>query len=200
MKRKIFIRCSKLMALSLITGASFMTSGYASDADGVSSDQGKIEVHGYLVNGTCLLSMRSKFQEVVLDNSAIGAMKKAGDTGMPTRIAFRLLGCQPVEGFQQSKRSGIKAWSDTQPVITVTFLASSNPEDPSLIQVDNLSGIGLRLMDSQGQQVIPGERGKPQFITTGGNELNYTVIPVRTKAPLIAGKFHAIVNFGMIYD
>lgn len=188
------------MALSMLTGASFITSGYASDGDSVSSDQGKVEVHGYLVNGTCLLSMRSEFQEVVLDNSAIGAMKKPGDTGMPSRISFRLQGCQPVEGFQQSKRSGIKTWGGTQPVVTVSFLAPTNPEDPSLIQVDNLSGIGLRLMDSRSQQVIPGERGKPQFLTHGGNELTYTIIPVRTTAPLIAGKFHATVNFGMIYD
>nr|WP_241029908.1 fimbrial protein [Citrobacter sp. ku-bf4] len=135
-----------------------------------------------------------------MDNSALGAMKRPGDTGNPTQIVFRLLGCESTGGLQRSGRIGPLTWDETQPVVTVSFMGATDPDDPTLLLIAGMSGVGLRIQDSNGRTVIPGTRGKPQFVTTGSDELTYTVIPVRTIAPLIAGEFRASVDFGISYD
>ncbi|MFU2317534.1 fimbrial protein [Rahnella sp. PCH160] len=63
-----------------------------------------------------------------------------------------------------------------------------------------MSGVGLRILDEQGRQIMPGQRHQPQFSTGGGNTLVYNVIPVRTRAPLTTGRFQATVDFRMNYE
>lgn len=45
-----------------------------------------------------------------------------------------------------------------------------------------------------------GSRGAPQYLTPGNSVLTYYVVPERTPAPLVAGAWHAVVNFGLNYD
>lgn len=200
MNGKAFYRYSRTCALSLLLSGSVASNALAVDDWNVQGENGQLHVHGVLRNGSCLISMRSKLQDVVMDNSALGAMKRPGDSGKPTQIVFRLLGCESTGGLQRSNRVGPSTWDETQPVVTVSFVGATDPDDPTLLLIAGMSGVGLRILDSNGRIVIPGTRGKPQFVTTGSDELTYTVIPVRTIAPLIAGEFRASVDFGISYD
>lgn len=149
-------------------------------ADPVSAD-GEIEVHGKLQEGPCLVSMRSAFQDVVLDNTALANLHNPGDTGKPQQIILHLLGCRTTETEME-----------------LLFLAKADLDDPNLLKIDGISGVGLRLLNRDGRMIIPGIEHKALF--TVGNDLVYTVIPVRTTAPMSTGNFSAAVNFGIRYE
>lgn len=169
----------RLAVLALLSARMLWADCYAADQ---LSASGEIEVHGTLQEGPCLVSMRSAFQDVVLDNTALANLHKPGDTGKPQQIVLHLLGCHAAEME-----------------MALLFLAKADLDDPNLLKIDGISGVGLRLLNRNGRMIIPGVEHTPLFISAG-NDLVYTVIPVRTTAPLSAGNFTAAVDFGIRYE
>lgn len=167
------------------------------DVDG---EHGELYVYGALAQGACQLNMESRDQQVDLGSIATSALRKPGDSGMPVPFTLKFTRCVHSGGVQEDRYTGRLVWDPQQPVVTISFLASAEPEMPSLIQTAGTGGIALRIEDSLHRTVIPGERGEPQFLTPGSNVLAFTVTPVRTTSPLIAGKFSAAVNFQVNYD
>ena len=153
------------------------------DVDG---EHGELYVYGALAQGACQLNMESRDQQVDLGSIATGALRKPGDSGMPVPFTLKFTRCVDSGGVQEDRYTGRLVWDPQQPVVT--------------IQTAGTGGIALRIEDSLHRTVIPGERGVPQFLTPGSNVLAFTVTPVRTTSPLIAGKFSAAVNFQVNYD
>lgn len=152
-----------------------------------SAGEGDLQIHGALMEAPCLLDMRSEFQDVKMDSSVIAHLHKTGDTGQPVQVTLRVLGC-------------FAARVSARDMPVVSFISPADPDEPTLLQIGGVSGIGLRILDEQGQQIQPGERHQPQFSLAGGNTLVYNVIPVRTSAPLTTGWFKATVDFRMSYE
>lgn len=82
----------------------------------------------------------------------------------------------------------------------VSFRAPADADNPQLVKAQGVSGMGLRLLDAQGEDIRLGSRGKPLWLTPGSNVLNYNVMAERTGAPLRAGSFGATVDFSLNYD
>ncbi|MFO6300199.1 fimbrial protein [Rahnella selenatireducens] len=176
------------LASGLLTGVMLWSASCAATDDwNVSGENGDLQIHGSLREAPCLLDMRSEFQDVKMDSSALASLHNTGDTGQPVRVTFRLLGCFAARGSAKD-----------MPV--VTFMSAADPDEPTLLQMSGVSGVGLRILDKQGRQIIPGERHQPQFSIAGGNTLVYDVIPVRTRAPLTTGRFQVTVDFRMNYE
>lgn len=195
-----FYRYSRKTAWILVLGGCITCDVQAADGGSAQGTDHQLHIHGVMRNGSCLLSMRTQWQEVVMDNSALGEMKRPGDTGKPTQLVFRLLGCERTGGLKRTNKTGPSTWDEVQPAVTVSFIGVADPDDPTLLRIAGMSGVGLRILNNAGRAVIPGTRGRPQLVTPGDDELTYTVIPVRTTAPLIAGEFRASVEFGISYD
>ncbi len=51
--------------------------------------------------------------------------------------------------------------SEDQPAVTVSFRAMRDVDNPQLVKVEGVSGLGLRLVDAQGEDVRLGSKGKP---------------------------------------
>ncbi|MFO5730268.1 type 1 fimbrial protein, partial [Klebsiella pneumoniae] len=70
-------------------------------------------------------------------------------------MAFQLLfeDCRRTAGRIASERTGNLTWSAYQPVLSVAFIAPADADDPRLVKVQGITGMGLRLTDSQGRDV-----------------------------------------------
>lgn len=180
-----------LATLILFSGMLPWSNSIAADNGSATGDQGTLYVKGSLQEGPCHLMMRSAFQDVKLESSAIANLHNPGDTGKPQQMTFRLVGCRPSAGGESGG-----AGRD----ITAKFLSPADPDDPTLLRINGVTGVGLKLQDRKGRLVMPGEPQKLLFMSTAGDVVTYTVIPVRTTAPLTTGEFVATVDFGMSYD
>lgn len=177
--------------LSLLAGVLFWSGYCVADEYRANGGQGgELHISGSFLEAPCGLVMRSEFQDVLLDSSVIASLQKPGDTGEAKQITFHLVGCKTAQG--QSKLTGRDA--------TIRFLSVADPDEPTLFRMNGITGIGLRLQDKNGRLVVPGETRKPLFSSSAMDALTYTVVLVRTKAPLSTGNFEATVDFGMSYE
>ncbi|WP_336219539.1 fimbrial protein [Citrobacter amalonaticus] len=177
--------------------ASIALPGYGENTGG---QNGELHFYGSLLEGACRLDMRSDFQEVKMPAIPLAALQKTGDSGPSSTFVLRLRACQRSGGKITDLTRGIVTWDAIQPVITVSFTGVLDPDNPSLLMMKGIRGAGLLIRDSSGHQIYPGERGRPQFVSPGDDQLIYTVTPVRTQAPLIAGEFRTVLDFKVNYD
>lgn len=166
----------------------------------VEGEHGELHVYGALTEGACQINMESRDQQIDLGYISNSALRHPGDSGKPVYFEIKLDRCIRSGGVQTDRYKGGLVWDSQQPVVTLSFLAQSDPAMPTLIKANGISGLGLRIEDSLHRTVTPGERGEPLFLTPGSNVLAYTVTPVRTEGLLTTGFFQATVNFQVNYD
>lgn len=166
----------------------------------VEGANGTLYIHGALTESACRLEMESARQDVALSNIGTGRLQTIGARGEPVRFELRLADCLRSPGGHRDTRTGNLTWADMQPAVSVSFRATRDADNPQLVKAQGVSGLGLRLEDDQGEDVRLGSRGKPLLLTPGQNTLNYTVIPERTPAKLMAGSYRAVVDFHLSYD
>ena len=179
----------------------FMGSAYAAeDGEDVEGMNGMLNVLGTLHETPCSLEMTSLHQTVELGAVTTSQLQRPGDQA--TSVAFQLLfeDCRRSAGRIASDRTGNLTWSAHQPVLSVAFLAPADADDPRLVKVQGITGMGLRLTDSEGRDVQLGSRGEPLFLPLGRNTQTWNVQPTRTPAPLTSGAFRAVVDFRLNYD
>lgn len=190
-----------ILMLILHLGMFIMSpSSRAADNWAVEGENGTLYVHGALTESTCRLDMTSLRQDIELGDSSTGRLQSVGDRGEPVGFELKLTDCLSSPAGSPDIRTGSTVWADNQPAITVSFRATRDADNPQLVKAHGVTGLGLRLQDSAGQDVRLGSRGKPLFLTPGQNNLRYTVTPERTAANLVAGYYQATVDFRLSYE
>lgn len=166
----------------------------------VEGEHGELHVFGSLTEGACSLDMTSARQDVNMGNFTTASLGMPGDQGMPVSVTLKLRDCFRTRGESADHRIGSLVWDTMQPVVTATFVAPADVDNPQLVAVRGAQGFGLRITDRQGRDVRLGDRGAPQWVMPGQDELVYRIIPERTAAPLGAGAWRSVVNFRLNYD
>ncbi|MDM7426974.1 fimbrial protein [Klebsiella pneumoniae] len=166
----------------------------------VEGSSGTLFVHGALTESACRLEMASAHQDVLLGEIGTGRLQKIGSRGEPVWIELYLEDCLRSPVIGRDKRTGALTWSEDQPAVTVSFRAMRDVDNPQLVKVEGVSGLGLRLVDAQGEDVRLGSKGKPLFLRPEQNTLSYAVIPERTLANLNSGSYMAVVDFNLSYE
>lgn len=190
-----------LMApLSLAAMMWLLPAAQAVDNWEVDGANGVLYVRGALTESACRLEMDSLRQEVWLGEVATGSLTQTGDRGAAVSFALRLRDCLRSPAANRDERTGALSWAADQPAVRVSFRAPADADNPQLVKAQGVSGMGLRLLDAQGEDIRLGSRGKPLWLTPGSNVLNYSVMAERTGAPLRAGSFDAVVDFSLSYD
>ncbi|WP_375056773.1 fimbrial protein [Zobellella sp. DQSA1] len=172
----------------------------AADNWEVDGANGVLRVHGTLTEGACRLDMGSAYQEVELGATSSARLRRAGERGEPVAFALRLHDCLRGPSRSRDPHGGNLLWDASQPAVSVSFVAPADPDNPALVRVAGVSGLGLRLSDGRGRDVRLGGRGAPALLTPGHNELVYQVAPERTAAALVPGAYRARVEFRLDYD
>lgn len=193
--------CSKVMLplFLILLSASVQAKTDGWNVDGQHSE---LQVTGMLTEAACRLDMISSFQQVDMGYTATADLVKPGDEAQPVPFQIRLLDCLRTQSSQHDNRTGNLTWSANQPVVSVAFVAPVDADMPSLIKVtgDEISGVGLKLMDDHYRTINMGVWNRPQFLDPGQDNLTFYVAPVRTHAPLVAGEYQAIANFSLNYE
>lgn len=163
---------------------------------------GVLYVHGELTESACRLEMASAYQDIILGEIGTGHLRESGAQGEPIHFKLQLTDCLRSPANSRDERTGGLTWADNQPAVVVSFSSTRDEDNPQLMKVqgEEISGLGLRLSDSLGQDVRLGSRGKPLLMAPGQDVLNYTVTPERTSAALLPGSYWAVVNFHLNYD
>ncbi|CAI2146002.1 fimbrial protein [Serratia marcescens] len=174
--------------------------GQAPGGHYVDGSNGVLYVRGALTESACRLEMSSARQDIRLGDVATGQLQRVGDRGAPVGFELRLQDCLRSAVGGRDNRGGAWVWAPQQPVVTVSFSAPADADNPQLVKVLGASGLGLRLLDAAGRDVRLGSRGRPLLLTPGQNSLRYTVMAERTAASLLAGSYHAVVDFYLTYD
>lgn len=173
---------------------------YAADEEDVEGAVGMLNVKGSMYETPCSVEMASQYQTVDLGAISAGRLQWAGDQADSVAFQLRFDDCQRTAGRIVNERTGNLVWSAHQPVLSVTFVAPADADDPRLVKVQGVTGMGLRLTDALGRDVPLGARGEPLFIPIGDSMQTWNVQPTRTSAPLTSGAFRAVVDFRLNYE
>ncbi|PIJ48563.1 hypothetical protein BL250_16060 [Erwinia sp. OLTSP20] len=170
------------------------------DTDGwqVEGEHGVLQVSGQLTEGACRLAMRSAMQQIELGNTDASPLRHPGDRGTPVAIRLYLRDC-----LTRSDLSSGKNTTTIQPTISIIFQGETDSDNSQLLAVKGASGMGLRLLDVNKNDLHIGTAGGPQsptILTPDSSQLTYYVVPERTSGPLIAGAWRAVVDFKLNYD
>lgn len=188
------------LPLSLVAIFLLLPSANAVDNWDVDGANGKLYIHGALTESACRLEMESARQDVYLGEIGTGRLPYAGARGEPVTFSLHLADCLRSPSGSRDIRTGGLIWADNQPAVTVSFRGIRDAHNPQLAKAQGVSGMGLRLEDSENRDVRLGSKGKPLILTPGENTLTYRVTPERTSANLMAGSYHASIDFHLSYD
>jgi type 1 fimbria pilin len=172
----------------------------AAEEEDVEGMSGMLNVLGSMHESPCSLEMTSLHQTVDLEAVSTSQLQRPGDQATPKAFQLRFTDCLRTAGRIRNERTGNLTWSAYQPVLSVTFEAPADADDPRLVRVQGITGMGLQLTDALGRDVQLGSRGQPLFLPVGRNTQTWHVRPTRTAAPLTSGAFRAVVDFRLTYE
>ena len=194
---------SSALRVCTVAGLSCLLLGQAvqqARAEVIHGMTGVLNVFGSMHNTPCALEMPSAYQDVDLGSVSRNLLQRPGDQATAVAFQLRFVDCQRASGSIQSERTGNLVWSDSQPVVSVAFVAPADADDPRLVKVQGVTGMGLLLTDALGRDAALGSRGEPLFLQHGNDTLTWNVQPVRTSAALSNGAFRAVVDFRLVYE
>ncbi|MCA6222041.1 fimbrial protein [Photorhabdus antumapuensis] len=169
----------------------------AADIKGV---YGELYLFGGLTEAACRLDMNSAWQEVNLGTTPNSDLRRPGDKGTPIPFTLKFRDCLRTKGTAGDRRTGNLTWSHLQPVVTVSFVAPADRDYPHLVRVTGVTGLGLQITDTANNDIRLGEWGRPHFVASGQDSLEYYVTPIRTPRTLGIGQYRAVVDFRVNYD
>lgn len=174
--------------------------GYATADEQPLVDTGMLYVHGDLQENTCRLTMDSAWQEVDLGSTAHADVNLVGKAARPVTVTLYLEDCPVLGSWSQNITLMTTTVSSMQPPYKARFVARADDSNPDLVKVTGASGIGLRIRDSHGKPVAFSRISDAVLLSPGQNQVTFTLAPERTAAPFVAGPYHALINFSMIYQ
>lgn len=166
------------------------------DVDGAN---GALYVHGVLTESACRLEMSSAYQTVEIGGIDTGRLSQVGQLGTPVAVELRLEDCLMKESASRDQRNN-QLWSPQMPAMKIRFLAPADEQNPNLVGVFGVKGLGLQISDAHHTPIIPGEYSIPMSVSPGKNQLTYYVTPIRTPTALNAGAYYALIRFQLNYD
>ncbi|MDI7383823.1 fimbrial protein [Cronobacter dublinensis] len=189
-------RMTRIIALGAALG---VTAPVMAD-EPVSADGGALYVHGVMRENTCRLEMDSAWQDVDLGDISRADVSLVGKMAKPVTVTLYLRDCPEIPTHSANITPLTYTRSAQQPGYQARFIAPTDALNPDLIKVTGVSGIGLRLKDSQGKTVKMAQQGDTVLLNPGQDSVNFTLAAERTAAPLVAGPYHALINFSMRYE
>ena len=181
-------------------GGLLLAFGGSAQAEDIEGMNGVLNISGSMHETPCSLEMTSLHQTIDLGDVSTSQLRRPGDQARAVPFQLRFTDCNRIAGSIRSERTGNLTWSAFQPVLSVAFLAPADADDPRLVKVQGITGMGLQLTDVLGRDVNLGQRGEPLFLPLGGNTQTWKVRPTRTSAPLTSGAFRAVVDFRLNYE
>jgi len=185
-----------------LTGISVVVNASQSMHDNWQADgeHGQIMVVGLLSEGACHLELGSALQQIDLGTLSKTELSQPGNETAPVSFSLRLTDCYRSYKEQSIMPGSNELFSYIEPLVTLSFSGVADHDFPSLLNVNGVSGIALRISDKDRQTVGLNQAGRKYFISRKNEEFNYFVSAVRTSASVQYGEFWAVTNFSVNYE
>lgn len=166
----------------------------------VDGEHGEIVVVGLLSEGACHLDLGSALQQIDLGTLSKTELSQPGNETSPVSFSIRLTDCYRSYKDQSIMPGNKELFSYIEPLVTLSFSGVADHDFPSLLKVNGVSGIALRISDKDRQTVALNQAGRKYFISQKNEKFNYFVSVVRTSASVQYGDFWAVTNFRVNYE
>lgn len=161
---------------------------------------GKLNVIGYLTEGTCWIDFESENVFIDMGEITSSTFKKVGDRSEPIPFLIKLHGCTSGGAKKKDYLTGNYYWDSLQPIVDVTFFSTLVESDDDTILVKGVHGVGLKISDEKYRDIKMGVSSKPLFLMPGYNEIVYHVQLIKTSNEISKGYFYATSNFVIDYQ
>ncbi|CAI1095381.1 fimbrial protein [Serratia proteamaculans] len=148
---------------------------------------GRVNMQGAIIDTACAIAAGSREQTIDMDAVPVGNIARDGQ-GNTRPFTIELTNCT-----LERPTPNLPDWKQFQ----VTF---DGDVDGDLFGVSGeAKGVGLKIIDSQGNVAIPGSPLPFNEIITTRMLLNYTIKLVSNNKPLHAGRYFSSVRFKLDY-
>lgn len=151
-----------------------------------SHGQGRVNMQGSIIETPCAIATADHDQTINMGELSMGEITHNG-RGPLHKFSLQLVNCvlQHRAPTQQDWR-----WFET------TF---DGPAQDGTFSVSGASGVGLQIADAAGHVAIPGEPLPEARLTTGTQQLDYTLRLTGNHHRLEAGEYHTVLRFKVDY-
>lgn len=176
------------------------------DLHNVEGENGIVHFHGAVLVSPCLLDSGSQEQDIDMGDVPARLFKQAGDRSARVIFAVKMKDC--LAGARSSHRdvagemtgSNPRRYTSQERVISLTFSGESDAENPDLLKVNGgVRGLGLRLLDGKGQDLVLNQSQSPYLLMPGDNSLTFMATLESTRNNVGAGHYYSVVRLRMEY-
>lgn len=162
---------------------------FVNDAQATYTSQGwgRVNMQGAIIDTACVIAAGSREQAIDMDVTPVADIVRDG-SGIVRHFSIELINCVLSRAERQ-----LPDWSGFQ----VTF---DGDADGELFEMHGVAkGIGLQIVDAEGNVARPGNPLPIKEILPGRMLLNYQIRLVTNKQPLRAGDYYSAIRFKMDY-
>ena len=155
---------------------------------------GIVTLGGEVVDSACGLELVSVDQTIEMRPEPIGRLMRRA-RGEPHPFELRLVNCSLTRPDPSRPGATLPDWEH----LRVTFDGPRDREGRSFAVSGDSQGVALHIIDSLGQESVPGEPMAPHPLAEGDMTLHYTLTLVGNGRPMVAGAHAAAVRFKLEY-
>jgi fimbrial protein len=163
-------------------------------AQSSSQGEGAVTLGGEVVDSACGLELSSLDQTVEMPAEPVGRLLRNAQ-GETHPFQLRLVNCTLTRPDPSRPGETLPDWQHMQ----VTFDGPTDRSGRSFAVFGGSQGVALHIVDSAGQESVPGERMAPRPLSEGDMTLHYTLNLVGNGLPLVVGPHSAAVRFRLEY-
>lgn len=197
-KKYRFFPLTTLVMWSLAAGV--MAYDSSQDNWNVDGLNGGLTVSATLTESPCSLAAESTEQHIDMGSLPQWHFSKVGDLSQVVPVHLILEHCLFDGQVRATEHGDNLYWLTDQPVVMMNIIGDEDATNPHLFRVTGTAkGVGLRIEDYTHQQIVPGERSRPQILNPGRNDLILNAQLSRTIDELQLGDFSSVINVGLEY-
>lgn len=155
-------------------------------ASPIDQGSGSVAMKGSIIDTPCAIDINDQEQAVEMGSETTGELIHNGDGPVKT-FRIHLVNCVLHQSLPH--RSD---WSG----FVVTF---DGKHDHAFFGVNGAAGIGVKILDSEGNQAIPGLPMTKMLLRPGNQFLDYTLQLVSDRRSLLAGDYRTTIRFKVDY-
>lgn len=163
-------------------------------AQASSQGDGVVLLGGEIIDSACGLELSSIDQTIEMPSEPVGRLLR-NVRGEDHPFQLRLVNCSLTRPDPSRPGQYLPDWKHMQ----VTFDGPADRAGLSFAVFGGSQGVALHIVDSAGEESIPGKRMAPAPLREGDMTLNYTFYLVGNGLPLVVGAHTAAVRFKLEY-
>lgn len=204
MKNKGALFLSAMLLFSSVSYAEL--SHLHRDLHNVEGEYGVLHFFGGVMVSPCILSSESQEQGIDMGNVTARYFKRAGDRSPAVIFTINIRDC--LAGVHESHADiagysrGIftHTYTSREQLVSLRFAGESDFTNPELLKIDGRTqGLGLRLLDNNGNPLALNQAQHPYLLPPGDSNLTFRAMLESTRSQITAGDYQGTVHLMMEY-